>query len=135
MEYEAAGPLLLDVFTPTFWPEWSFSSHQQKFKKTGHRSSTSGEIIKFFGSLILMTRCKLSNRREPWSTSTLSSFLGQPKFGFIMYCLDGTLISVKTSIHKFARQAARTAHTIRPHQLALGTDTATAVPTTGNSTS
>lgn len=56
----------------------------KKLRTNFHRPTTSGEIIKFFGTLVLMTRCKFSNRRDLWSTCTLSRVLGQPKFGSIM---------------------------------------------------
>lgn len=54
-----------------------------ELRKHGHRETSIGELIKFFGTLVLMTRCKFSNRRDFWGSDLSSPYLGQSKFGRI----------------------------------------------------
>ena len=43
--------------------------------------TTMGEIVKFLGTLILMTRVKVKKRRNLWSTSSVSKYLPAYNFG------------------------------------------------------
>lgn len=47
-------------------------------------ATTSGELFKFFGLIILMTRVKFSNRRELWRRTSDSEYLPLHNFGKIM---------------------------------------------------
>ena len=55
-----------------------------KMESKGFKFTTRGEILKFFGILILMTRFEFNGRRSLWSTNTASKYLPPPMFGNIM---------------------------------------------------
>jgi Transposase IS4 len=42
---------------------------------------TRGELIRFFGSMILATRFQFNNRHDLWSTLPRTRFIGAPRFG------------------------------------------------------
>jgi Transposase IS4 len=42
---------------------------------------TRGELIRFFGSIILATRFQFNNRHDLWSTLPRTRFVGAPRFG------------------------------------------------------
>ena len=50
-------------------------------QKIGKVSITKGELIKFYGIIVLRTRYKFRRRRELWSTKLMSKFTEAPKFG------------------------------------------------------
>ena len=47
----------------------------------GHEDTTKGEIIKFFGVIILGTKFVFGKRRELWNTSSVSHLIDPPNFG------------------------------------------------------
>ena len=50
----------------------------------GLRLITIGEMLKFFGVLILMNRIEFSSRRSHWSSQGSRKYLRQPQFGNII---------------------------------------------------
>ena len=56
---------------------WTNSSMAKK----GYRATTKGEIIKFFGIIILGTRFEFQRRADLWSTRSISKMLDAPRFG------------------------------------------------------
>ena len=46
--------------------------------------TTSGEVLRFFGILVLLTRLEFSERRSLWSSETHSNYLTSPNLGRIM---------------------------------------------------
>lgn len=46
--------------------------------------TTKGELLRFFGVLVLLTRCQFGNRRSLWSNRSVSKYLSPPSFGNAM---------------------------------------------------
>ena len=71
---------------------------QQKNKRT----TTEGEIVKFFGLWILMTRYEFGERRSLWSTTSQHKYVPAPKFG--MTGMSRDRFEVLWSCIRFSRQ-------------------------------
>ena len=55
-----------------------------KLEKGNLLRTTAGEILRFFGVLILMSRFEFSSRRSLWSTESVSKYVPLPQFGKII---------------------------------------------------
>ena len=51
--------------------------------KEGLARTTLGELVKFLGIIIMMTRVKMRGRRDLWNTSARSKYLPAYKFGLM----------------------------------------------------
>jgi len=60
--------------------EWT----NQNLEKRSARPVTGGEVLRFFGMLILMTRFEFSNRRSLWSKKSDFKYVPAPRFGKMM---------------------------------------------------
>ena len=58
------------------------TSHELEQKV--RRRTTGGEILRFFGIIILMTRMKFSSRRSLWSRDRISKYVPSPELGKVM---------------------------------------------------
>ena len=52
-----------------------------ELKDIGKKEMTKGELVKFFGVTILVTRFEFNNRRDLWSTKSLSRYIEPAAFG------------------------------------------------------
>ena len=50
----------------------------------GRRSTSQGELLRFFGVLIVMTRFKFRSRKELWRNEISNKYIPTPCFGRIM---------------------------------------------------
>ena len=73
----------LDIFLLIFPPDHFITIVNLtniRLRIAGHQETTKGEVIKFFGVVILGTRFVFGNRRDLWSTSSVSPLLDPPNF-------------------------------------------------------
>ena len=61
-----------------------FSYTNDAMQSSGPCLTTRGEIVKFFGPLILMTRIEIGSSRSLWSSQRSSKYLPKPQFGNII---------------------------------------------------
>ena len=47
----------------------------------GHEDITKGDLVKFFGIIIIGSRYEFGSRRDLWDTTFVSRFVDEPKFG------------------------------------------------------
>ena len=56
----------------------------KKLKNQGLPVTSCGELLRYFGILVFMSRCQFGNRRDLWSSKSHSHYLSPPLFGNIM---------------------------------------------------
>ena len=74
----------LDIFLLMFPPQQLqhiINLTNTNLRKEGQRDTTKGEIVKFFGIIILGTRFEFRARRDLWNTTSKSEFIDPPRFG------------------------------------------------------
>ncbi|KAG7372651.1 transposase IS4 [Nitzschia inconspicua] len=77
----------MDVFLLAFPPESLVSICRNTnvvLEATGIPTTTVGELLKFFGIIILATRFEFESRASLWSMTPLSTFIPAPNFGRAM---------------------------------------------------
>ena len=52
-----------------------------RLEAKGHENITKGELVKFFGIIILGSRYEFGSRRDLWATNSVSRFVDAPKYG------------------------------------------------------
>ena len=55
-----------------------------KLSELGQACTSSSEILKFFGTLILLTRYEFGNRRQLWLSTSKNKYIAAPDFARIM---------------------------------------------------
>ena len=78
---------LYDVFLSMFPQEYLskvVSWTTAKLKKKWKNNTTTGELLKFFGTLILISNCKFGSRRDLWKKKSPCKYLPAYNFGKIM---------------------------------------------------
>ena len=74
----------LDIFLLMFPPQQLqhiINLTNKNLRKQGLRATTKGEIIKYFGIIILGTRFEFKARRDLWNVRSKSRFIDPPRFG------------------------------------------------------
>ena len=74
----------LDFFLLMFPPEHLtriIAMTNEQLRSKERKEITKGELLKFFGVIILGTRLEFGSRSDLWATTSLSSFIDAPKFG------------------------------------------------------
>ena len=56
----------------------------KKLNNRGLPVTSRREVLRYFGILVLMTRCQFGNRRDLWSSKSHNHYLSPPLFGNIM---------------------------------------------------
>ena len=51
-----------------------------RLETKGHEDITKGELVKFFGIIILGSRYEFGSRRDIWATTSVSRFVNAPNF-------------------------------------------------------
>ena len=75
---------LLDLFLLMFPPDHLveiISLTNIKLRAMGEKETTKGEIVKFFGVIVLGTRFVFASRRDLWSTTSVSRLIDPLNFG------------------------------------------------------
>ena len=54
---------------------------KKEMENKPYRPVTPGEILKFFGTLVLVKKFSFSNRRDLWRTKPYSKYVSLPDFG------------------------------------------------------
>ena len=79
--------------TPYHFFSWMFpaghlndivNGTNERLTRHGMKGTTAGEVLKFFGILILMSRFEFSDRRSLWARNSPSKFIPLPAMGAIM---------------------------------------------------
>ena len=52
-----------------------------RLEAKGNEDTTKGELVKFFGIIILGSRYEFGSRRDLWATTSVSRFVDAPNFG------------------------------------------------------
>ena len=74
----------LDFFLLMFPPEHLtriIAMTNEQLRSKERKEITKGELLKFFGVIILGTRLEFGSRSDLWAMTSLSSFIDAPKFG------------------------------------------------------
>ena len=74
----------LDLFLMMFPPtqlQHIINLTNRNLRKEGRRETSKGEIVKFFGIIILGTKFEFASRRDLWETASKSKYIDPPRFG------------------------------------------------------
>ena len=79
----------LDVFLLMFPPTHLvkiINMTNDKLRRLGKNTTTKGEMVKFFGMLLLATRYEFCSRRDLWSSRSISRMVEAPKLARRLEC-------------------------------------------------